>query len=297
MRGGIPNLGFMSIYAVTGSASGMGKATADRLREHGHTVIGVDLRDADIIADLSKPEGRAFAASEVLHQSGGKLRGAVLAAGIGPGPGRTRALAEINYLGAVELLTAWRPALAATASAKVVVFSSNSTTTTPLIPGSAIRALLDGNAAKAERIMGRFGKNAPSLMYGTSKIALSRWLRRAAVTPEWAGAGIRLNAIAPGAILTPLLQAQLDNPEQRGAIEAFPIPTGTYGTADHIADWVIFMLSPAADFMAGSVVFVDGGTDAYFRSDDWPRGVPLRGLQRYLRLTKQFAARKAAATK
>ena len=34
---------------------------------------------------------------EVLHQSGGKLRGAVLAAGIGPGPGRTRALAEINY--------------------------------------------------------------------------------------------------------------------------------------------------------------------------------------------------------
>ena len=47
MRGGIPNLGFMSIYAVTGSASGMGKATADRLREHGHTVIGVDLRDAD----------------------------------------------------------------------------------------------------------------------------------------------------------------------------------------------------------------------------------------------------------
>ena len=106
MRGGIPNLGFMSIYAVTGSASGMGKATADRLREHGHTVIGVDLRDADIIADLSNPQGRAFAASEVLHQSGGKLRGAVLAAGIGPGPGRTRALAEINYIGAVELLTA-----------------------------------------------------------------------------------------------------------------------------------------------------------------------------------------------
>ncbi|HOW02174.1 MAG TPA: short-chain dehydrogenase, partial [Rhodoglobus sp.] len=63
----------MSIYAVTGSASGMGKATADRLREHGHTVIGVDLRDADIIADLSNPQGRAFAASEVLHQSGGKL--------------------------------------------------------------------------------------------------------------------------------------------------------------------------------------------------------------------------------
>jgi len=53
----------------------------------------------------------------------------------------------------------------------------------------------------------------------------------------------------------------------------------------------------AGIFMAGSVVFVDGGTDAYFRRDDWPRGVPLRGLQRYLRLTKQFAARKAASAK
>lgn len=287
----------MSTYAVTGSASGMGKATVERLRAAGHTVIGVDLRDAEIVADLSTPDGRSSAAAAVLEQSGGRLDGAVLAAGIGPGVGRERLLAEINYLGAVELLVAWREALAATGSAKVVVFSSNSTTTTPLIPGSAVRALLAGNPAKTVRIMRRFGKNAPGLMYGTSKIALSRWLRRAAVTPEWAGAGIRLNAIAPGAILTPLLQAQLDDPEQSGAIESFPIPTGGFGTAGQIADWVIFMLSPAADFMAGSLVFVDGGTDAYFRSEDWPRAVPLHGLLRYLRLGREFAARKAQSKK
>ncbi|CAN5232240.1 SDR family oxidoreductase [soil metagenome] len=284
----------MGTYAVTGAASGMGKATVERLHAAGHTVIGVDLRDADVIADLSTPAGRSTAAATVLEQSGGRLDGAVLAAGIGPGPGRERLLAEINYLGTVELLTQWRPALAATGAAKVVVFSSNSTTTTPLVPGSAVKALLASDPAKAVRIMRRFGKNAPGLMYGTSKIALSRWLRRAAVTPEWAGAGIRLNAIAPGAILTPLLQAQLDDPEQRGAIEAFPIPTGDYGTAGQIADWVIFMLSPAADFMAGSLVFVDGGTDAFFRSEDWPTAVPLVGLMRYLRLGREFAARKAA---
>lgn len=285
----------MSIYVVTGSASGMGKATAAKLVAAGHTVIGVDQRDADVIADLSKPEGRASAAAAVLERSGGKLDGAVLAAGIGPAPGRERLLPEINYLGTVELLQAWRPALAASGSAKVVVFSSNSTTTTPLVPKSAVKALLAGNLDKAVRIMKRFGKNGASLMYGTSKIALTRWLRRAAVTPEWAGAGIRLNAVAPGAILTPLLQSQLDDPEQRGAIEAFPIPTGGFGTADGIADWVIFMLGDAADFMAGSVVFVDGGTDAYFRSDDWPTAVPLTGLRRYLRLGKEFAARRAAS--
>jgi len=285
----------MGTYAVTGSASGMGKATAERLAAAGHTVIGVDQRDADVIADLSKPEGRAAAAAAVLDRSGGKLDGAVLAAGIGPAPGRERLLPEINYLGTVELLQAWHPAFVAAGTAKVVVFSSNSTTTTPLVPTSAVKALLAGDVDKAVRIMRRFGKNAAGLMYGTSKIALTRWLRRTAVQPDWAGAGIRLNAIAPGAILTPLLQSQLDDPDQRGAIESFPIPTGGYGTADGIADWVVFMLGDAADFMAGSVVVVDGGTDAYFRSDDWPTAVPLTGLRRYLRLGKEFAARRATS--
>jgi len=286
----------MGTYAVTGSASGMGQATVERLRDAGHTVIGVDLRDADITADLSTAEGRAHAAATVLDRVGGTLDGAVLAAGLGPGPGRERVLAEVNYRGAVDLLKAWRPALAAHGSAQVVVFSSNSTTTTPLVPKSAVNALLNDDVDRAVKTLKRlFRDNAPGIMYGTTKIALSRWLRRAAVTDEWAGAGIRLNAIAPGAILTPLLQSQLDDPEMSGSIEAFPIPLGGFGDAGKIADWVMFMLSPAADFMTGSMVFVDGGTDAYFRSDDWPRAVPLRGLRRYLRLTKEFAAKKKGA--
>jgi Dehydrogenases with different specificities (related to short-chain alcohol dehydrogenases) len=281
----------MSTYAVTGSASGMGKATADKLRAAGHTVIGVDLRDADIVADLSTPEGRRAAAEGVLERANGTLDGAVLAAGIGPAPGRERLLPEVNFLGTVELLEAWHPALAAAGSAKVVVFSSNSITTTPLILRSAVTAILRRDIDKAVRILKRFGKNGAGIMYGTSKLALTRWLRATAVAPEWAGAGIRLNAVAPGAILTPLLESQLADPAQRGAIESFPVPTGGFGTADGIADWVVFMLGSASDFMAGSVVFVDGGTDAYFRHHETPVPVPLRGLRRYLRLSKEFAAR------
>lgn len=282
----------MSTYALTGSASGMGRATAERLTAAGHTVIGVDLRDADVIADLSTDEGRKAAAEAVLDRAKGRLDGAVLAAGIGPGPGRTRLLGEVNYRGAVDLLRAWQPALAKAGSAKVVLFSSNSTTTTPMVPASAVKALLNDDVDKAARIVSRLmGKNAPSIMYGTSKIAVTRWMRRTAVTPEWAGSGIRLNAIAPGAIMTPLLQSQLDDPALAPAIEAFPVPTGGFGDADEIAQWVEFMLSPAANFMAGSVVFVDGGTDAYFRSDDWPRSVPLGQLSRYLKLMKHFASR------
>ena len=57
------------VYAVTGSASGMGSAVAALLRADGHTVIGVDLRDADVIADLSTPQGRADAAAGVLDRA------------------------------------------------------------------------------------------------------------------------------------------------------------------------------------------------------------------------------------
>ena len=132
-------------YAVTGSASGMGASVAAALRADGHTVIGVDQRDADVVADLSTPDGRRRAADEVLARSGGQVDGAVLAAGMGPAAGRERMIVEVNVFGVTELLTAWRPALAASEKAKVVVFGSNSTTVTPLVPKSAIRRLLAGD--------------------------------------------------------------------------------------------------------------------------------------------------------
>lgn len=278
----------MGTYAVTGSASGMGGEAAGKLRAAGHTVVGVDLSDADVTADLSTPSGRRAAAEQVLEVAGGRLDGAVLAAGLGPIPGREAVIPQVNYLGAVELLRRWRPALAAAGNAKVVVFSSNSTTTTPLVPRRAVRALLAGDPDKAVRSVRLFGKVAAAMVYSGSKIALSRWVRRTAVLPEWAGSGIRLNALAPGAVLTPLLEGQLASPSEAKSIKSFPVPAGGYGDPSQLADWVVFMLSDAADFLVGSVVFVDGGSDAYFRNDAWPRPVPLRGLPRYLRRMRSF---------
>ena len=197
----------------------------------------------------------------------------------------------MNYFGVVELLEGWRAALAATGDAKVVAFSSNSTTTVPAVPKRAVRALLAGDGDRAVRAVRFMGRNAPTFAYAASKVALSRWLRRAAVTPEWAGAGIRLNAIAPGAISTPLLERQLATPAEAKLIHAFPVPIGGFGDPGHLADWVVFMLSESASFLCGSVIFVDGGSDAYFRADDWPRPVPLRRIAVYLRRMRAFARR------
>ncbi|TAM71747.1 SDR family oxidoreductase [Mycobacterium sp.] len=280
----------MGTYAITGSASGMGRETAQRLRDGGHTVIGVDIKDADIVADLSTPHGRNEAAQRVLAASDGRLDGAVLAAGLGPSPApdRVRQIAQVNYFGVVELLLAWRDALVAAERAKVVVVASNSTTTIPAVPRRAVTALLAHDAGKALRSVRWFGPAAPTMMYGASKIAVSRWVRRHAVLPEWAGSGVRLNALAPGAIMTPLLAEQLSDPRQARAVRSFPVPVGGFGDPGHMAEWMCFMLSDAADFLCGSVIFVDGGTDSYFRSDDWPKAVPAHRLPGYLRRFRGF---------
>ena len=88
------------------------------------------------------------------------------------------------------------------------------------------------------------------------------------------------------------LQQQLATPQEARAIKAFPVPVGGFGDPDQMADWMLFMLSDAADFLCGSVVFVDGGSDAYFRADDWPRPVPARDLIGYLWRMRRFRARR-----
>ncbi len=295
--------GTAGTYAVTGAASGIGRATAELLRSEGHTVIGVDVHAPpvhpdDVVGDLSSADGRRAAAGEVLRRSGGDLDGAVLAAGVGPGGGREHLtlIAELNYLGVVELLEHWRPALAAGRPGKAVAISSNSTTITPMVPARTVRAITARDVDKAVHSARLLGPGGGPIMYAASKIALSRWVRRTAVRPEWAGAGIRLNALAPGAVLTPLLQGQLDSPAEGRAIRRVPIPAGGFGAPEDLAAWARFMLSDAAGFQCGSVVFVDGGSDALFRPDGWPRPLPLRQVPGYLRTFLRCGARRNDAT-
>lgn len=269
----------MGTYVVTGAASGMGQAVSGRLIDSGHSVVGIDLADADVTADLSTAQGRSDAITRLLALVDGPLDGAVLAAGVGPKRGRERTLVEVNVLGVTEILSAIRPRLAAAGNAKVVVFGSNSTTSTPMVPRGAIRRLVGGDAEGAARILRRRGALAGPASYAASKIAVARWARRQAVSDDWAGAGIRLNVIAPGPVMTPLLRGQLAS-STASQVRSFPVPIREFGTPEQLADWVMTMLSPAADFMVGSVVTVDGGTEALLRPNGWPTRLPGRLLPR-----------------
>ena len=260
----------MGTYAISGSASGMGRATRRRLETAGHTVVGIDLRDAEVIADLGTQDGRARAVTATTGAAGGVLDGLVSAAGLGP-PTGGELIARVNYFGSQALLDGLRPALAASGAAQVVQFGSNSSTTTPNLPEDLIAAYLDGREDDSVAIIEAADPVfAPAIAYGGAKLAITRWCRRAAVTEPWAGEGIRLNVVAPGPVDTPLLRAGQADEVYGPLMEAFPVPVTETPDADALAAWVEFLLSPVSRFACGSVIYVDGGTDALLRSDDWP---------------------------
>jgi NAD(P)-dependent dehydrogenase (short-subunit alcohol dehydrogenase family) len=253
----------MRVIAVTGSASGIGAGICARLRRDGAEVIGVDLRAAEVVADLSTAAGRSAAIAGIERAATHGLDGIVACAGLGPHVTDHPAIASVNYFGAQVLLDALRPLLARGAQPAAVAISSNSTT----IPG-AESPLVDLCLGGDEAAVRALAATEPGqTVYAGSKLALTRWLRRVAPSPEWAGAGIRLNAVAAGPVQTPLLQGGLDHPIFGPAIRGFPVPTGGPGTPDDIAAAVAFLLGPEARYVCGSVLFVDGGTDALIRGD------------------------------
>ena len=257
---------------VTGSASGMGAANKARLDADGQRVIGVDQRDADVVADLGTVAGRAAAIEAVADRSGGVLDGVVTwagVAGLSNVPGSL--LASVNFFGTVELLDGLRPLLARGERPAAVAISSNSTTCQPGVPMDVVERCLAGDEPGARAAADAAGALAT---YPATKLAIAHWVRRHAPTDDWAAAGITLNAVAPGAIETPMLQATRDDPEIGRFIDLFPIPVGRKGTAEELAAFVAFLLGPDARFLCGSVLFVDGGTDALLRPDAHPVPMP-----------------------
>ncbi|WP_158887901.1 SDR family oxidoreductase [Amycolatopsis anabasis] len=246
-------------YVVTGSASGIGAATASILRAQGARVIGCDLSDADVIADLSTPAGRQSLVNQVARWG---YIDAVLAVA---GGGRT-GLLETNYFGTVATLEGLRPLLARSEAPRAVAVSSTSS----LAPADerVLQACADGDEATAIAL----ADAEPSLRdsaYGMAKRALNGWVRRTAPTPEWAGVGIPLNAVAPGVVDTPAAAWILTDDEVRTAVEAAaPQPLGGFpGRPEWVGHLISWLASPENRFVTGQVIFADGGAEVALVGD------------------------------
>lgn len=252
----------MRTAVVTGSGSGIGAAVRTRLEHDGYRVLGVDLSGQDIDADLASPQGRSHAVNEVLSMAGGSIDALVVCAGLGPHLPDLARLVSVNYFGAVEVLDGLRPALAGGEQPAAVAISSNSVSLTPLPDRLLLDAMLAGNEPEATKLAGNY--DGPTV-YAVTKLALASAVRRRAAA--WGETGVRLNAVAPGPVTTPLLQGSLDDPILGQLVDALPVPLDRRGEPSEIAGCVAFLLGPDAAYVHGSVLFADGGTDALVRPD------------------------------
>ena len=250
---------------ITGSASGIGAATRKRLEDEGHGVIGIDLRNAEVIADLSTREGRQTALRAGLEKCGGTLDRLVVSAGLGAHTRPPSLIASVNYFGAVEVMDGFFPALKKGTDPAAVVVCSNSGQMMPMDDLPYVLALLEHDEKEACRIIDE--ADSPPLAYLGSKNALCKAVRRRSA--KWAEGSVRINAVAPGPVRTPLLQGDMDDPLTGEAVRELKVPLGRMGEPHEIAELIAFLLGPLTSWVHGSIYYIDGGIDAEIRPDQY----------------------------
>ena len=263
----------MGVYIVTGGSGGIGGKTVEILRSQGHEVVNVDLKDADICANLATKEGRDHVINTVHEMYPDGIDGLCCNAGVSGACGNLKLIISLNYFGAVNLAHGLFDLLKKKGGSCVVT-SSNTISQGAARPDIAdmlnYSQMKPINEERVLKIIDKFDDNNLSVgnsIYVTTKYALARWVRR--VSAAWAANGVRINTVAPGNVSTPMTATMSDN--AKAALAALPIPIN-YGTdelmnPEDIANVIVFLVSPLAHGINGNVMFIDGGTDALLNSE------------------------------
>src|SRR3546814_1042671 len=194
---------FDRTYVVTGSASGIGAATRLMLEAAGARVVGIDLRDAEIEADLADAGQVESIGRGLVELDLSVIDGVATCAGVSGGKGDSQMIVALNYFGTVDVIEQMHPFLRQSKDGRVVALSSIAMLRQA--HSLLFEACATGNRAEAlalacNEMLG--GRTA----YETTKRAISAWIRGQALQDRWVGHRVLLNAVAPGVIDTPMPQ-------------------------------------------------------------------------------------------
>ena len=224
------------VAIVTGGASGIGRATADRLRAAGVRTVSFDVRQ-DIPVDVSDARAVGAAVAQV-KESHGPIDVVVNCAGVGAG----------GPLGSDRYLDEWDRSLAVNLTAAMLVVRNCIDDLTASGSGRVV------NVASTEALAAQRGTGP----YTVAKHGLLGFTRSLAV--EYGRTGMTANCVCPGPIDTPLVSAI--PPHDKATFAHRHVPLGRYGSPDEVAYMIVCLADPAASFVNGAVVTVDGGMTA-----------------------------------
>jgi 3-oxoacyl-[acyl-carrier protein] reductase len=224
------------VAIVTGGASGIGRCTVDRLRAAGVRAVSFDVRQDDPV-DVSDPRAVGAALGRV-RESHGPVDVVVNCAGIGAG----------GPLGSDRYLEEWQRSLAVNVTGAMLVVRGCIDDLTATGWGRVV------NIASTEALGAQRGTGP----YTVAKHGLLGFTRSLAV--EYGRTGMTANCVCPGPIDTPLVSAI--PPHDKATFARRHVPVGRYGSPDEVAYLIVCLADPAASYINGAVVTVDGGMTA-----------------------------------
>jgi NAD(P)-dependent dehydrogenase (short-subunit alcohol dehydrogenase family) len=227
---------------VTGGTSGIGLACAQTFRDLGAEVTATGATEAERgrASDEDSNAGISFAVLDV--------RDAAAIDNLLKPMDRLHAL--INAAGVIRRDVEHEPDV----FADVIDINLNGTMRVCSAARSKLREA-QGSVVNVASMLTFFGgPRVPA--YSASKGGIGQLTKSLAAA--WAADGIRVNAVAPGWIATPLTQALQDDPERSRPILS-RTPMGRWGTPEEVAGGVVFLTSPAARFVTGAILAIDGG--------------------------------------
>jgi 2-deoxy-D-gluconate 3-dehydrogenase len=247
------------VVVVTGASRGIGQAICVAFGREGATVVGVARSDLADTAAAVQAAGGGFVAHPADLGGGTQKESAAAIAGILARTGKIDAL--INNAGIIRRAPArdfseadWNAVLATNLSSPFFLMQAAGKwwMETGRAQAAADARLKLVNIASLLSFQG--GITVPA--YTASKHGIAGLTK--ALANEWARERINVNAIAPGYIATENTRALREDPVRNRAIQD-RIPEGRWGRPEDIADSVVFLASPQADYLNGTILNVDGG--------------------------------------
>jgi NAD(P)-dependent dehydrogenase (short-subunit alcohol dehydrogenase family) len=236
------------VAVITGAAGGIGLATAELFEAEGAHVVGVDLKehsvgelalqvdltDEQAVKDMYQQTRDKFGKIDVLFNN----------AGISPTDDDSVLITEYD---------AWQRVQ--DANLKSVFFCCK----------YGIPHLLEtggGSVINTASFVAIMGAATSQISYTASKGAVLAMSREMGV--EFARSGVRVNALCPGPVATPLLMELFAKDPERAARRLVHVPMGRFGEADELAKAVLFLASDDSSFMTASSLLIDGGINGAY---------------------------------